>query len=83
MGSIGSKLREIHILQSAPATNQPLTFESSKPIFDISGVLGPPLLSIINDVQTDGDLSLNYFSLYGLAFTTFNVVDDDLKIVFD
>ena len=62
MGSIGSKHREIHILQSAPATNEPLPFESSKPIFDISGVLGTPLLPIIHDVQTCGDLSLNYFA---------------------
>ena len=52
MGAVGGKFRKIHILQPGPATDQPFTLEAGEAIFDISGVLGPPLFPIIDNVQS-------------------------------
>jgi len=61
MGAVGGKFRKIHILQPGPATDQPFTLEAGEAIFDISGVLGPPLFPIIDNVQSGVNLPLNYF----------------------
>ncbi len=62
MSSVGGKLREIHILQPSPGTNQPFALKAGQAIFDISGVLSPSLLPIIDNVQSGVNLPLDHLS---------------------
>ena len=51
--------REVSITEAWARAYQPFALKASEALFDIRGILRALLLSVIDDVQTNGDLLLH------------------------